>query len=219
MWDDTRKVGILNDFDLARFGDQVGASGQDNTGTLPFMALDLLSKGGLHGEIPRRYRHEAESFAWCLICLYIATVEDGKGRNRTRNPHPLLKWFQSWDTSLDAKKGLEWHRLDLSGVPPAYPNAMDLARNLHKYWMDRYNKQFPEIGGANRGEEEEAKIMEMFNPKLSRPIEIPPYEEPEEENLLGELLVIHARSLGWFEPTKELVTGIGGRYKELDWTP
>ena len=56
MWDDRRKVGILNDFDLARFTDQAGASGQDNTGTLPFMALDLLSEEGLCGEIPRRYR-------------------------------------------------------------------------------------------------------------------------------------------------------------------
>ena len=56
MWDDKRKVGILNDFDLARFADQDGASGQDNTGTLPFMALDLLSKEGLRGEIPRRYQ-------------------------------------------------------------------------------------------------------------------------------------------------------------------
>jgi len=123
MWDDTRKVGILNDFDLARFADQVGASGQDNTGTLPFMALDLLSKKGLRGETPRRYRHEAESFAWCLICLYFATVEDGKGKNCTRNPHPFLKWFQSWDICFNNKYALKWHRLDLSGVPQAYPTS------------------------------------------------------------------------------------------------
>ncbi|KAF9641867.1 hypothetical protein BDM02DRAFT_3073239, partial [Thelephora ganbajun] len=50
--------GVLNDFDLARFSDQAGASGRDNTGTLLSMALDLLSEEGLRGVISRRYRHE-----------------------------------------------------------------------------------------------------------------------------------------------------------------
>jgi tRNA A-37 threonylcarbamoyl transferase component Bud32 len=94
MRDDARKAAIPDDFDLARFANRAGASGQDNTGTLPFMALDLLSEEGLCGEIPRRYRHEAESFAWSLICLYFATVEDKNGKNRTRDPHPLIEWFE-----------------------------------------------------------------------------------------------------------------------------
>lgn len=42
MWDDKQKVEIPSDFDLARFADQTGASGRDNTGKLLFMALDLL---------------------------------------------------------------------------------------------------------------------------------------------------------------------------------
>ena len=104
MWDDMRKVGVLNDFDLARFADQRGASGQGNTGTLPFMALDLLSERGLRGVIPRRYRHETESFTWCLIRLYFATAEDSKGQNRTRDPHPLRRWFTDWESSRDAKR-------------------------------------------------------------------------------------------------------------------
>jgi hypothetical protein len=62
VWDDVRKVVVLNDFDLARFADQTAASEQDDAGTSPFMALDLLSEEGLRGGIPRRYRHEAESF-------------------------------------------------------------------------------------------------------------------------------------------------------------
>ena len=106
MWDDKRKVGVLNDFDLARFADQTGASGQDNTGTLPFMALDLLSEEGLRGEIPRRYRHEAESFTWSLICLCLATVEGKNSKNYTQDPHPLRRWFEDWESSRNAKLGL-----------------------------------------------------------------------------------------------------------------
>ena len=144
MWDDRRKVGILNDFDLARFrvADQAGASGQDNTGTLPFMALDLLSEEGLCGGIPRRYRHEAESFAWSLICLCLSTVE-GTGKSYIRDPHPLLKWFQDWKTSRDSKLGLQWHEHNNPNVPLAHRNTLPLARALHKFWMDRYNRQFP----------------------------------------------------------------------------
>jgi serine/threonine protein kinase len=142
MWDDRRKVGVLNDFDLSRFADQTGASGQDNTGTLPFMALDLLSEEGLRGEIPRRYRHEAESFAWSLICLYFATVEDVGGENRTRDPHPLYRWFEGWEISRKFKRGSmarPRYRWDSSGLP----EYERLARALHKYWVDRYTRQFP----------------------------------------------------------------------------
>jgi hypothetical protein len=146
VWDEVRKVGVLNNFNLARFAGQTGASGQDNTGTLPFMALDLLSEEGLRGEIPRRYRHEAESFAWTLICLYFATVEDKNGKNRTRDPHPLIEWFEDWNFSHQFKKGLEWHNHDFSGVPLAHPNTRIVAASLHKYWLDRYQKQFPPHG-------------------------------------------------------------------------
>ena len=110
VWNDRRKVGILNDFDLARFADEDGASGKDNTGTMPYIALDLLSEG-LRGQTLRRYRHEAESFAWSLICLCLATVEDKDSKNCTPDPYPLHDWFTDWWVSLQFKKGLEWrHR-------------------------------------------------------------------------------------------------------------
>ena len=143
MWDDERKVGVLNDFDLARFESQAGASGQDNTGTLPFMALDLLSEEGLRGEVPRRYRHEAESFTWCLICLCLATMASSSGKNFTMDPHPLPEWFGNWKISRDAKKGLEWREHDHSNPSLAHPNARDLACALHEYWVTRYREQFP----------------------------------------------------------------------------
>lgn len=143
MWDSRREVGVLNDFDLAKFVGHTGASGQDNTGTLPFMALDLLSDEGLNGAVSRLYRHEAESFAWSLIFLHLATVKSKKEKNYTRITEPLSAWFVNWRSSRDAKKGLEWrdHDRDYRDVSLAYPNVKNLARVLHQYWLDRYNKQ------------------------------------------------------------------------------
>ena len=142
MWDDERKAGVLNDFDLARFADRTDASGQDNTGMLPFMALDQLSRKGLRGEIPRLYRHEVESFAWILIYLYLATVEGEDGKNRIRTTDTLLIWFEDRVESGDVRRGLGFEGSSNCDISLAYPNTKRLARNLHKYWLDRYNSQF-----------------------------------------------------------------------------
>lgn len=60
--------GVLNDFDLAaimKYGSRSpDKKGWERTGTLPFMALDLLEF--CNGEIKRWYRHDLESSAWCL---------------------------------------------------------------------------------------------------------------------------------------------------------
>ena len=216
MWDDRRKVGVLNDFDLARFADQRGASGQDNTGTLPFMALDLLSVRGLGGEIPRRYRHEAESFTWCLICLYFATVEDEGGKNRTRHPHPLSEWFQGWKVSRNAKFGLQWHDENISGARLAHPNTRKLANALHKYWVGRYKKQFPDpsarkdpsvLAGTFEIEDSEEETEDL------------PYEEPEDHRVFQRLLVKHEKGLHVerLEEIRENLVKMGLKCREIDW--
>jgi hypothetical protein len=104
MWDDGRKAGILNSFDPAGFANVPGTSGRDNAGALPSIALDLMSKEGLCGGIPRFYRHETESFAWSLISLYFAIAEGKDGKNYTRNPaYPLRYWFTDWDRFHDGQ--------------------------------------------------------------------------------------------------------------------
>ncbi|KAK0199580.1 hypothetical protein DFS33DRAFT_1267374, partial [Desarmillaria ectypa] len=60
---------ILNDFDLAALMNPGDVSpqkkGWERTGTKPFMALELLKMAD--GSVKRRYRHDLESFAWCLL--------------------------------------------------------------------------------------------------------------------------------------------------------
>ena len=61
--------GILNDYDLAHLEGNPRPSGTERTGTMPFMALDLLTKNTWDGMVERRYRHDCESFAWVLLWI------------------------------------------------------------------------------------------------------------------------------------------------------
>jgi len=216
MWDDRRKVGVLNDFDLAKFADQKGASGQDNTGTLPFMALDLLSVRGLRGEIARLYRHEAESFAWCLICLYFATVKDSEGNSRTRSPHPLLEWFQGWQRSRNAKIALLWDDENTAEVPLAHQNTRMLARFLHEYWLDRFKRQFPDPP-RGRGPQRLAGLLGIDH--VVSTTGDPLYEEPGDDRVFEEILVEHESALygGSLQDIGDGLFEMTSKYKEIDW--
>jgi hypothetical protein len=141
-----------------------------------------------------------------------------EGRNSTIRPHPLHKWFEDWKSSLDAKRGLKWRHYDHPNAQMAHPNTKNLARTLHKYWLDQHIKQF--LGGAEdtAKAQDDGGVLKLLNPEMSKPIEFPPYEEPEDENLFRELVVIHARLLHTFGLTEGLILGMSKRYAKLDWT-
>ena len=143
MFDAVTERGVLNDFDLARWSAlNRKPSAEDNTGTLPFLALDLLNDTALEGHVRRLYRHDAESFAWCLIYLYICMHRDKQGRITTRDPHPLLSWFKSVDASYCSKITLLKNGFlkDLA-KPRLHQNIKPLVFALYKYWKDRYLDQ------------------------------------------------------------------------------
>ncbi|GBE83532.1 hypothetical protein SCP_0505860 [Sparassis crispa] len=69
MYNPDTKRGVLNDFDLTviREGsEERKPTGKECTGTVPFMALDLLMPDYYSGKITRLYRHDLESFVWVL---------------------------------------------------------------------------------------------------------------------------------------------------------
>jgi hypothetical protein len=221
MWDNRQKVGVLSDFDLARFANQTGASGRDNTGTLPFMALDLLSEEGLRGEILRRYRHEAESFAWSLVCLCLATVENKEGKNYTKHPHPLQKWFTDWRNSREAKLAFQWHEHDNPDIPLVYPDAKILASALHKYWVDRYNRQFPHPYKDDDlpHQDDLTSLIGGTSDIANSTTEHPHYEEAEDDGVFLELLLKHGKALriARLEGVRDCLVEMTSKYKEVDW--
>jgi serine/threonine protein kinase len=81
-------LGVLNDYDLSSLRITQGPQGNERTGTVPFMALELLTREGQRGEVGHLYRHDLESFMWVLawVCL---RYKDGKLRISDR---PLDEW-------------------------------------------------------------------------------------------------------------------------------
>jgi serine/threonine protein kinase len=81
-------IGVLNDFDLSSTRDT--PSGQERTGTVPFMALDLLTEEGIKGQVKHLYQHDAESFIWVLTWICIC-YEDGVYIGKRTKLHDWLR--------------------------------------------------------------------------------------------------------------------------------
>ncbi|KAK0190482.1 hypothetical protein F5146DRAFT_556265 [Armillaria mellea] len=77
MYNAVTAKAVVNDFDLVAVMEPGGTSpwkrGFERTGTKPFMALELLRVA--KGEVQRKYRHDFESFAWCLLWCAMAPQE------------------------------------------------------------------------------------------------------------------------------------------------
>jgi hypothetical protein len=140
MCDPVTKRGVLNDFDLARLREQRGKpSEEDNTGTMPFMALDLISEEAFQGMVPHLYRHDAESFAWCLVYICICMGKEDDGQIRTINPHPLSSWFESSSACYQSKA--QTRPAVLFKNIPLHKNSVRLARAFRSHWMQRFLRQ------------------------------------------------------------------------------
>lgn len=72
MFDPVDKCGVLSDYDLTNMAWVQRVPGTDRTGTIPFMALDLLTNDYWDGRLQRYYHHELESFFWTLIVVFLA---------------------------------------------------------------------------------------------------------------------------------------------------
>ncbi|KAG1895317.1 uncharacterized protein F5891DRAFT_1151743 [Suillus fuscotomentosus] len=72
MWyrKNDRLIGVLNDYDLSSLANALGPQGNERTGTVPFMALELLTEEGQQGKVKHLYRHDLESFMWVFVWIF-----------------------------------------------------------------------------------------------------------------------------------------------------
>ncbi|KAG2080319.1 uncharacterized protein F5147DRAFT_591552 [Suillus discolor] len=70
-WKDGKRIGVLNDYDLSSLANGQGPQGNERTGTVPFMARELLTEDDQQGKVKHLYHHDLESFMWVFawICL------------------------------------------------------------------------------------------------------------------------------------------------------
>jgi hypothetical protein len=80
-------IGVLNDYDLSSMKDV--PTGRERTGTVPFMALGLLTDKAMEGKVEHLYRHDAESFIWVLTWITLQ-YKDGKFQSNG----PLNGWLK-----------------------------------------------------------------------------------------------------------------------------
>lgn len=121
---------------MGRLSLKPGAGG--DTGNIPFAALDLLSKKSFAG--PRLYRHDAESFAWCLVYICICMEKDDEGRVRTIKPHPLSSWFRSLSGCFCSKSKI-FDFLELLDELCLHQTTVYLAFQVCHYWLTESAKR------------------------------------------------------------------------------
>ncbi|KAI6000147.1 hypothetical protein F5J12DRAFT_928595 [Pisolithus orientalis] len=80
-------MGVLNDYDLSSLAFSPNPLGNERTGTIPFMAIDLLMEDGQNGKVKHRYRHDVESLIYVFIWISLQ-YKDGK----PLNSGPLDSW-------------------------------------------------------------------------------------------------------------------------------
>ncbi|KAH7922354.1 hypothetical protein BV22DRAFT_1017480 [Leucogyrophana mollusca] len=106
-------VGVLNDYDLSS-AKQV-QQGSERTGTVPFMAIELLEQKDLEGHITHEYRHDAESLVWVLA--WVALHYKG-GARLPRKDRPLEVWQSLQAAECSEKKAAFVVRGRRKIVPP-----------------------------------------------------------------------------------------------------
>ncbi|KAK0461605.1 uncharacterized protein EV420DRAFT_1477369 [Desarmillaria tabescens] len=133
MYDVVTRKGIVNDFDLAALMEPGDISpqkkGWERTGTKPFMALELLDNAD--GSVKRRYRHDLESFAWCLLwCGMNESFPDKTINGSTRDV-------------FDSKRSLAFDLLKKTSAKPSFKEIWQCIVDWVQTWVMRFNLSMP----------------------------------------------------------------------------
>ncbi|KAH7891061.1 hypothetical protein F5I97DRAFT_1827025 [Phlebopus sp. FC_14] len=126
---DGNVVGVLNDFDLASLGD--GVTGTERTGTVPFIALDLLTDEALRGEVKHLYEHDAESFIWLLTWISLRYRNGQPMKNKALDQWPIVDAMTCREKKLNFLD-LSGSLLDNKNYPPGKGHELHL-RIAHTY--------------------------------------------------------------------------------------
>ncbi|KAG9217739.1 hypothetical protein CCMSSC00406_0003572 [Pleurotus cornucopiae] len=127
LWtNDTRVIGVLNDWDLATPVNAVGNSTNHRTGTGPFMAYDLLG-----AEPPAHlYRHDLESLFYVLIWAAVHyNLDSDVPYSRVVDP-ALKQWTGDYGEARVAKHAF------LGDPEPVLHNIRPVFEPLRAFWIE-----------------------------------------------------------------------------------
>ena len=133
-------VGVVNDFDLATWVDHK-TTNNDRTGTIPFMAIDLLDCEP-DDHIPRLYRHDIESFIWVLTYITVANIQYEDHVIKISPLRNVGTWFKDRDYAdrqahVTSKPLLRFdyasYRQPVAG---GYFRYRSVVKRMIRYWHD-----------------------------------------------------------------------------------
>ncbi len=181
--------GVLNDFDLSSFCDDTGTSSVERTGTLPYMAYELLDDDE-NGNPPKHlYRHDLESIFYVILLLCcrceLATAQKS-------SEHEILvrrKVHSEFD---------EWYRLSRGSLLGACKSTlfMKIVRVSPKLgsgftdfqpWIDGFALQFAD-GFSLRLEHKLALKGYIFGKpvkQISKPTDMEPFDDETLEDCIS----------------------------------
>ncbi|PPQ97337.1 hypothetical protein CVT26_006571 [Gymnopilus dilepis] len=126
-------IGRLNDFDMAAKVNNQGqflvTSASHRTGTLPFMALDLLKPGK---RVLHVYRHDLESFFYILV--WAAVHYDLKhGKRKSCSPKVLQSWLNESTCFLSKHRFMSDSLAENDSIQQHIPD--DAKRQIWDEWV------------------------------------------------------------------------------------
>ncbi|KAI0657861.1 hypothetical protein C8Q70DRAFT_245141 [Cubamyces menziesii] len=131
---------VLNDWDLGNDAEDPNLThtGFEVTGTVPFMAIDLLTQEALDGKVAILYRHDLEALIWVLIWA-VCCYDDGK------MVHTVPRGIYNWNVRDPLSCGEKKHRFLTRREPiqPASDNwgeGLKLASLLRGFLWDQMAK-------------------------------------------------------------------------------
>ncbi|EEB89310.1 hypothetical protein MPER_12606, partial [Moniliophthora perniciosa FA553] len=135
----------LCDWDLSHFTGESRPAGFSNTGTLIFMASDLLTDRGMEGAVTRVYRHDAESLYWVLIWI-LARFRGGELLKSP--PLEFEVWKQqSWESILARRTGAIQKLEDNTERRKQIFSGIDNSLTVNTWFLRRpFNKASNDIG-------------------------------------------------------------------------
>ncbi|KAG1893862.1 uncharacterized protein F5891DRAFT_1256933 [Suillus fuscotomentosus] len=144
-WKDDKRIGVLNDYDLSSLADDLGPRGNERTGTVPFMALDLLTEEGQRGEVKHLYRHDLESFMWCFAWI---SLRYKNGAPLPRGLRPLDEWATLGAVACGEKKYVFQGRMKKFSAPSHIDSSLwaflvDCLGMLNRHHFNRWEADTP----------------------------------------------------------------------------
>ncbi|MCJ1345689.1 hypothetical protein MMC31_003898 [Peltigera leucophlebia] len=120
--DENGPKGMLIDLDLAQELDQGSGRARHRTGTMEFMAIEVLS-----GPVTHTYRHDLESFFYVFLWVVIGSGQEGLPRNSR-----LRSWYRGTYTDIATTKRGHMTQLDdiVAEFPRRFENVKELAKEL-----------------------------------------------------------------------------------------